>query len=117
MPHETPGFDIKSTDADGFIARYIEVKSCSGEWDNSGVALSKTQFQDAQTLGDVFWLYVVERATSADFRILRIQDPARRVTDFLYDDGWTTLAEPDVIFAQRERPESVQDTGVTRAVG
>ncbi len=112
MPHENPGFDIKSTDADGFIARYIEVKSRSGEWDSSGVPLSKTQFEDAQTLGDVYWLYVVERANSDDFRIFRIQDPARRVTDFLYDDGWSTIAEPDVVATSTKEPESDPKTEI-----
>lgn len=57
--------------------------------------MSKPQFEDGQTLGDLYWLYVVEFAMSPEFRIYRIQDPARRVTDFLYDDGWSALAEPD----------------------
>jgi hypothetical protein len=95
MPHNNPGFDIKSTDVDGIIARYIEVKSSASEWGGDGVAVSKTQFEDAKTHGDVHWLYVVEKATSADFRIFRIQDPAGRVTEFLYDDGWSALAEPE----------------------
>jgi hypothetical protein len=96
MPHENPGFDIKSLDEDGFIVRYIEVKSCSGEWDCDGVAMSKTQFEDAQTHGEVHWLYVVEKATSQDFRIFRIQDPARRVTEFIFDDGWQAITETEV---------------------
>lgn len=114
MPHENPGFDIKSTDTDGFIARYIEVKSCSGEWDADGVAISKTQFEDAQTHGDVHWLYIVEKANSPDFRIFRIQDPARRVTEFLYDDGWRAVAETEVESTTIDVPESGEDTEVIR---
>jgi hypothetical protein len=102
MPHNNPGFDIKSTDADGIIARYIEVKSSAGQWGSDGVAVSKTQFEDAKTHGDIHWLYVVEKATSSDFRIFRIQDPAGRVNEFLYDDGWSAVAEPDVTASQVE---------------
>lgn len=87
MPSNNPRFDIKSTDANGFIARCIEVKWRSGQLDARVVPLSKTQFEDAQTLGDEYWLYVVEQATSPDFRICCIQGPARRFTDFLSDDG------------------------------
>ena len=95
MRHENEGFDIESTDADGFIQRYIEVKSCSGNWKIRARALSKPQFEYARTQGDRYWLYVVERAASLDFTIYRIKDPARRVTEFLYDDGWSALAEMD----------------------
>jgi hypothetical protein len=38
-------------------------------------------------------LYVVERATSDDYRIYPIQDPANRVNQYLFDDGWQALAE------------------------
>jgi hypothetical protein len=104
MAHNNPGFDIKSTDEGGIIARYIEIKSSAGEWSSDGVAVSKTQFEHATTHGDVHWLYVVEKATSADFRIFRIQDPAGRVNEFLYDDGWSAVAEPDVT-ASEEGPK------------
>lgn len=95
LPHHHPGYDIESRSADGAIERYIEVKSSSGLWGSLGVGLSKPQFDKAAELGDRYWVYVIENAASDDFRIYRINDPARQVDQFLYDDGWRAVAEPD----------------------
>lgn len=91
-PHHK-GYDIESRDAASEIARYIEVKSISGRWDTRGVGVTCPEFEKAQQLGDKFWLYVVERADQPEARIYRIQDPARRVDQFMYDDGWSEAAE------------------------
>lgn len=93
MPHENPGFDIKSCDIAGNILRFIEVKSVAGLWDSQGVGLSATQFNTGYLYEEQFWLYVVERAEHPDARVYRIQDPTRRIDQFLYDDGWRELAE------------------------
>jgi len=94
--HNNPGFDVLSEYADGEIARYIEVKSSEGPWDSLGVGLSDTQFTTAQRIEDEFWLYVVEYACDPDrCRIWPVQDPARQVTEFMYDDGWKDAADPD----------------------
>lgn len=90
-----PGYDVESFGEAGNVVRYIEVKSCAGLWGTRGVGLSKTQFDMAHELGDRYWLYVVERAQRADFRIYRIQDPARMVNQYLYDYGWQHAAEED----------------------
>jgi len=95
--HNNKGFDIQSEYPDGEIARYIEVKSSRGPWDELGVGLSDAQFLHAQRVEDQYWLYVVEFALSPeDRRIWPIPDPARQVTDFMFDDGWKGLAEPEV---------------------
>lgn len=96
MPHENPGFDIKSCDIAGNILRYIEVKSVAGMWNSQGVGLSATQFREGHLVADQYWLYVVERAEQSDAQIYRIQDPVRRVDQFFYDDGWRHLVEDDV---------------------
>jgi len=93
MDHNNEGFDIESRDANEKV-RYIEVKSLSGDWDTwNAAALSRPQFNFARDKHDTFWLYVVERATSDDYRVYCIQNPANRVTQFLFDDGWQALAE------------------------
>jgi hypothetical protein len=94
MDHHHPGYDIESRDQSGEIARYIEVKSLSAQWGQDGVGVTYPEFDSAQQLGDKFWLYVVERAEQPDARIHRIQDPARKVDQFMYDDGWQEVAEP-----------------------
>lgn len=94
-PHNFPGYDVESKDIDSEIARYIEVKACSDEWDSQGVALSDTQFKKALELGDRYWLYVVDRADTKDFHIFRIQNPANKANQFFFDDGWSVLAEDD----------------------
>lgn len=93
MPHENPGYDIESRDIAGNVLRYIEVKSVASLWDSQGVGLSATQFNTGHLYKEQYWLYVVERAEGLDARIYRIQDPARLVDQFLYDDGWRDLAE------------------------
>jgi hypothetical protein len=93
MPHWNPGYDVESRDAAGNIVRYIEVKSLSGYWKNTYAVLSRPQFEKALALGDIFWLYVVERAQSDDFRIHRIQNPALKANHFMFDDGWRATAE------------------------
>ena len=95
MPHNHEGWDIESKDVEGNTVRYIEVKSTSGRWNDTGVPLSRPQFEKAKELRDQYWLYVVEYALEPDFVIHRIQDPAERVNQFLYDRGWQQLAEKD----------------------
>lgn len=93
-PHFHKGYDIESRDAAGEIVRYIEVKSMSGLWDECGVGLTYPEFEKAQQLGDKYWLYVVERADQSDTGIYPIQNPALKVDQFMYDDGWSEAAEP-----------------------
>jgi len=93
MDHYHKGYDIKSCDTEG-QERYIEVKSLSGDWSARNAAgLTKTQFEMARELEEQFWLYVVERATSDDYQIHCIQDPANQVNQYLFDDGWQALAD------------------------
>jgi len=94
MPHKNPGYDIESRDANGKVVRYIEVKSFSGEWRYTYAVLSRPQFNKARDLGDLFWLYVVERAESDDSVMYRIQNPAMHANHFMFDDGWRATAEP-----------------------
>jgi hypothetical protein len=92
MSHTHPGYDIESANMHGGIERYIEVKSLSGYWGETGVSLSNTQFQCAQKYGDKYWLYVVERVEDdQEFNIIRIQNPANSVNQFMFDDGWRDL--------------------------
>jgi len=92
MPPQHPGYDIESHNASGEVERFIEVKSISGYWGTEGVGLTSPEFFKACELGDRYWLYVVERADQPDARIYCIQNPARKVDQFLYDDGWQQAA-------------------------
>lgn len=93
-----PGYDVKSEDATGNI-RYIEVKAKEGLWDVYNAAgLSRPQFDTARDKAEQFWLYVVEQVYDDDAcQIYRIQNPANRVNEFLFDDGWRELAEAEEI--------------------
>ncbi|MEO2035677.1 MAG: DUF3883 domain-containing protein [Planctomycetaceae bacterium] len=93
MPHENPGYDVESTNGSGGIERYIEIKSLSGDWGDFNAGLTDTQFSKAIELKERYWLYVVERAEQDDFQIHRIQDPASKVNQFLFDSGWQGVAE------------------------
>lgn len=95
MPHTNPGYDVESSDGTGVVVRYIEIKSLSGAWRRSYAVLSRTQFDKASELQDLFWLYVVEHAERSDFRIHRIPNPALKANHFMFDDGWTATEEPN----------------------
>jgi hypothetical protein len=101
MAHSNPGFDVESRNKGGELVRRIEIKSTGGHWSTAGVMLSRRQHEQAEEDGDLFWLYVVESAQDARFRIYRIQDPASRIDYFGFDGGWKAIAEPDL-----ERDES-----------
>lgn len=88
-----PGYDLESTDMESGLIRFVEVKALSGYWDSANpVLMTRTEFKMAQEKGDEYWLYIVERATSDDFQIHCIQNPANRAQYYLYDHGWEPLA-------------------------
>jgi Domain of unknown function (DUF3883) len=93
MHHKNPGYDVESNDLNGQTVRYIEVKSVSGDWSRTFAVLSRTQFEKARQLGELFWLYVVERALEDDYIIHRIPNPVLRANNFMFDDGWHEIAE------------------------
>jgi hypothetical protein len=95
MPPLHPGYDVESDNNKGEVERYIEVKSLSGCWEGPNAGMTDTQFDRNKEIGSRFWLYVVERADQPDYRIWRIQNPAKQVTNFMYDDGWKGMAEAD----------------------
>ncbi|MFH1905954.1 MAG: DUF3883 domain-containing protein [Chloroflexota bacterium] len=95
MDHTHEGYDIESVDQSR-NRRYIEVKSLSGLWgERNAPGMTRPQFDYARRDGDQYWLYVVERATEEDYRIYCVQNPALRVNQYLFDDGWRELAEPE----------------------
>jgi hypothetical protein len=60
MAQTHPGYDIISRNPLTGEDRFIEVKGVNGEWNQTGVGLSRLQFSNAQDYGDRYWLYVVE---------------------------------------------------------
>jgi hypothetical protein len=92
-PPMHPGFDIASLDSGGNVVRYIEVKSLSGGWVSDCVLVTRTQFENALRLGDMYWLYVVEDARGEDPTLYRIQDPARLVDKVTFGPNWIDEAE------------------------
>jgi len=93
MPHENEGYDIEIVEHDGSVGRFIEVKSISAMWKFDDVRLTAPEFRKAQLEGDRYWLYVVERPQSDQFRIYKIQNPANRTDSFFFDAGWIQVAE------------------------
>jgi hypothetical protein len=93
MAHNHPGFDIESADEDGKVVRRIEVKSLEGAWGVRGVALTRRQFAENYNEGPLYWLYVVEYATTPEKRkVYPVPDPADNVTAFMFDSGWAGMA-------------------------
>ena len=133
MSQTNPGFDIVSRrPGSDDIERYIEVKGTSGEWRIRGVGLSRLQFNNAQELGDRFWLYVVEFALEEEgVRVHALQSPALKVDHFVFDGGWRDVAadeaaDPTIGFVCGARIdcgllgqgtiEDIQERGQTRLI-
>lgn len=100
MSQTHPGYDIRSIDALTGEERLIEVKGISGEWNNTGVGLSRLQFSNAQDYGDTYWLYVVDNIEKPNnSNIYPICSPAMKVNTFMFDEGWK-----DVAFVENDYP-------------
>ena len=89
MPQTHPGYDIISRNSLTGEDRFIEVKGVNGEWNQTGVGLSRLQFSNAQDYGDRYWLYVVEFVSDPQhIRVHPIRSPATQVTSFMFDGNW-----------------------------
>lgn len=112
--HFNPGYDIKSKSSDGDV-RFIEVKSMSGPWRGFSVGMSPEQVRFAQEKGDQAWLYVVEDLDGEVPKVHPIRDPARRITEFRFDEGWTQAAEAAKLLKRRSildlRPRQSVNSG------
>ena len=65
------------------------VTGVNGEWNQTGVGLSRLQFSNAQDYGDRYWLYVVEFVSDPQHtRVHPIRSPATQVTSFMFDGNW-----------------------------
>ena len=100
MPQTHPGYDIISRNPLTGEERYVEVKGINGEWNQTGVGLSKLQFSNAQDHGNDYWLYVVELISDPKhMRVYPIGNPALQVTAFMFDGSWR-----DAVTEEREDP-------------
>lgn len=89
MAQTHPGYDIISRNPVTGEDRFIEVKGVNGEWNQTGVGLSRLQFSNAQDYGDRYWLYVVEFVSDPEHRRVHpIRSPATQVTAFMFDGNW-----------------------------
>jgi hypothetical protein len=109
MAQTHPGYDIISRNPLTGEDRFIEVKGVNGEWNQTGVGLSRLQFSNAQDYGDRYWLYVVEFVSDPQhIRVHPICSPATQVTSFMFDGNWRDAvaderADPALAFIVGER--------------
>jgi hypothetical protein len=108
MAQTHPGYDIISRNQLTGEDRFIEVKGVNGEWNQTGVGLSRLQFSNAQDYGDRYWLYVVEFVSDPEHtRVHTIRSPATQVTSFMFDGNWR-----DAVTEERADPSSLFAPGV-----
>lgn len=108
MAQTHPGYDIISRNPVTGEDRLIEVKGVNGEWNQTGVGLSRLQFSNAQDYGDRYWLYVVEFVSDPEhIRVHPIRSPATQVTSFMFDGNWR-----DAVTEERADPSSLFAPGV-----
>ena len=107
MAQTHPGYDIISRNPLTGEDRFIEVKGVNGEWNQTGVGLSRLQFSNAQDYGDRYWLYVVEFASDPEhIRVHPIRSPATQVTSFMFDGNWR-----EAVTEERADPSSMFTLG------
>ena len=108
MAQTHPGYDIISRNPVTGEDRFIEVKGVNGEWNQTGVGLSRLQFSNAQDYGDRYWLYVVEFVSDPEhIRVHPIRSPATQVTAFMFDGNWR-----DAVTEEQADPSSLFIPGV-----
>jgi sacsin len=96
MAHLNPGYDVIAEGVDEI--RYIEVKGTEAAWGERGVAMTPAQFFYARENPErEHWLYVVEGVLSNSPRIHKIQNPSKHVDRFVFDGGWTQVADSDYV--------------------
>ena len=94
MSHSHPGYDVESREnGQPDPVRLIEVKSLAGAWDELGAGISSTQYECARAEGDKFWLYVVENALGPAAVIHAFQNPADKIVEYRFDDGWKAFVD------------------------
>ena len=109
MAQTHPGYDIVSLDPLTGEERLIEVKGIDGEWNQTGVGLSRLQFSTARKHREGYWLYVVERALDPEqVRVHPIQNPSTQITSFMFDHQWREAAtkerlDPTILFVPGRR--------------
>ena len=93
-PTNNKGFDLVEKDAEGNVARWIEVKAMKGTLRDHPVGMTSSQFKFAQDPKNAYWLYIVEKVgDSSQSNIIRIKDPAGKAKTFTFDHGWAAVAE------------------------
>lgn len=108
MAQTHPGYDIISRNPLTGEDRFIEVKGVNGEWNQTGVGLSRLQFSNAQDYGDRYWLYVVEFVSDPEhIHVHPIRSPATQVTSFMFDGNWR-----DAVTEERADPSALFSPGV-----
>ena len=73
---------------------FVEVKGLVGNWDDSDVLLSKSQFEKAQEEKDKYSIFIVENVGEAENRkIWEIRNPAELFTKMQIDHGWRNFSK------------------------
>lgn len=96
MAQHNEGYDREILVPGETEPRIVEVKGLGGAWDARGVRLTPAELRAAHHYGDRYWVYVVEYAKDrAQRRLYRIRGPAKLVTAYCLDQGWSALDEPE----------------------
>ena len=73
---------------------FVEVKGLIGNWDDSDVLLSKSQFEKAQEEKDKYSIFIVENVGEAEKRkIWEIRNPAEFFKKMQIDHGWRNFSK------------------------
>jgi len=112
MPHDNEGYDIESRDADGRVIRYIEVNVPFGSMDRFWSEAFGPQYSSCQEKLGAYWLYVDGEGYWGRREHLRIQDPASKVVEYRFDEGWQIAAETETAPRTRSLRDAIRSGSV-----
>lgn len=102
MPHGNPGYDLIAVNRTHPTRKlYIEVKGTGSEWNETGVGMSREQYNFARHMDPQegeFWLFVVENARNPEIaKTWRIKNPPVQVDYYQFDHGWKDIDQQETI--------------------
>jgi hypothetical protein len=88
--NDSVGYDFEVSVAGRTL--YIELKASRDRWQGWEHGLTRNEFVQAFAKGEYYFLCVVDRALTDDWKIYFIANPSGLIDQFLFDDPWKRVA-------------------------
>jgi hypothetical protein len=103
VEQEDKGYDFEISIGEETF--FVELKASEDRWDGWEESLSRNEFWKAKELGEKYFLCVVDKALSEDWKIHFIRNPAGEVDYYLFDHPWKGFATDMNAYVSRLKAE------------